>query len=104
MRDLAYSGLIRKSLPSGKVWPPSTLTLQRGVDGSYAAQGENLTLTGDWRITAQVGGGSGTTDVPFLVACNPNPQSLGSLTMVAREQVDGTHRLVLDPEADRDRE
>jgi hypothetical protein len=67
----------------------STLALPRAADGSYAAQGSNISLIGDWSITAMVQRPAGSLDVPFRVTSRPSPQQLQGMTMGQRQMVHG---------------
>ena len=44
---------------------PSSLALAPVRNGSYAGSGANLAFDGRWRVTAVVGRGGGTVDVPL---------------------------------------
>ncbi|HEY4028408.1 MAG TPA: copper resistance protein CopC [Candidatus Dormibacteraeota bacterium] len=80
-RSVAGDVTLRFEMPSRPDLEASTLTLTRGTDGSYSGLGSNLSLTGDWAVTALVQQGAGSVDVPFQVACDPSPEQLHSMTM-----------------------
>jgi hypothetical protein len=68
-------------MPSRPEVAPSTLTLRRARDGTYSADGSNLSLIGDWVVTAQIGPAGTPVDIPFAVACSPSPEQLQQMTM-----------------------
>lgn len=80
-RVVAGDVTLRFEMPSRPELAASTLDLTRGTDGSYAELGDNLTLIGDWRISALVRQGAKTVEVAFQVTCNPTPQQLHQMTM-----------------------
>ena len=82
---------LRFEMPSRPELEASTLDLVRAVDGSYAALGSNLTLIGDWRVTALVRRAEGDAAVPFQVTCSPTPQQLHLMTMGDMPMVYGLH-------------
>jgi hypothetical protein len=55
--------------------------LSRASDGTYSGTGSNLSLIGDWVVTAQVGLAGTAVEVPFDVACSPSPEQLQQMTM-----------------------
>jgi copper transport protein len=82
---------LRFDMPARPEVEGSTLDLTRATDGSYVALGENLTLIGDWRVTALVDQSPAAVQVPFEVTCNPTPQQLHQMTMGAMPMVYGVH-------------
>jgi copper transport protein len=80
-RAVAGQVTLRFEMPSRPDLEATTLTLDRGADGSYGGLGANLSLIGDWRITASVQQPAGAVEVPFQVACSPSPQQLHQMTM-----------------------
>jgi putative copper export protein len=68
-------------MPSRPELPASTLTLSHAADGTYSADGSNLSLIGDWVVTAQLGQASTPVEIPFAVACSPSPEQLQQMTM-----------------------
>src|SRR5205807_9339291 len=51
-KTVAGEAALRFEMPARPDLEASTLDLTRAADGSYAGLGSNLTLIGDWRITA----------------------------------------------------
>ncbi|HXM55884.1 MAG TPA: CopD family protein, partial [Candidatus Dormibacteraeota bacterium] len=90
-RALAATVVLRFEMPARPELTPTTLALARAADGSYQALGDNLTLIGDWRITAQLDQGSGAVGLPFQVTANPTPQDLQHMTMGGAPMVYGVH-------------
>jgi len=88
-RAIAGDVTLRFVMPAHPELPESTLDLFRAVDGSYAALGTNLTLIGDWQVTALVRLGATSMEVPFQVACNPTPDLLHHMTMGSLPMVYG---------------
>jgi copper transport protein len=83
---------LRFSMPSRPEVAPSTLTLQSAADGSFGGLGTNLSLTGDWQVSAVVAPqGGGSVDVPFQITCNPSPEQLHQMTMGGLPMVYGLH-------------
>jgi copper transport protein len=82
---------LRFDMPARPEVAASTLDLTRAADGSYVALGDNLTLIGDWRVTALVDQSQGPVQVPFEVACGPTPQQLHQMTMGSMPMVYGVH-------------
>jgi hypothetical protein len=82
---------LRFQMPARPEVGESTLDLTRATDGSYVALGDNLTLIGDWRVTALVEQGPVAVQVPFEVACNPTAQELHQMTMGTMPMVYGLH-------------
>jgi copper transport protein len=80
-RAVADAVTLRFDMPGRPDVEPTTLDLERATDGSYVALGSNLTLIGDWRVTALVGQGEASVAVPFQVSCNPTPTQLHQMTM-----------------------
>jgi copper transport protein len=72
---------LRFDMPARPEVAGSTLDLTRAADGSYVALGDNLSLIGDWRVTALVDQSAVPLEVPFQVTCNPTPQQLHQMTM-----------------------
>ena len=91
-RAVAGSVTLRFEMPSRPDVEASTLDLDRAADGSYVALGANLTLIGDWVVTALVRqGAAAAVDVPFKVSCNPTPTQLHQMTMGAMPIAYGLH-------------
>jgi len=88
-RAVAGSVTLRFEMPARPEVAASTLDLTRATDGSYVALGDNLTLIGDWRVTAVVGQSAPPMQVPFQVQCNPTPQQLHQMTMGSMPMVYG---------------
>jgi hypothetical protein len=91
-RALAGTVVLRFEMPARPELAPTTLSLTRATDGSYQALGDNLTLIGDWRITAQLDqGAAAAVGLPFQVTANPTPQDLQHMTMGGMPMVYGVH-------------
>jgi copper transport protein len=90
-RALAGSVTLHFEMPARPEVAASTLDLARATDGSYVALGDNLSLTGDWRVTALVAGSPAALQVPFQVSCGPTPQQLHQMTMNGSPMVYGLH-------------
>lgn len=90
-RALAGTVALRFEMPARPELAPTTLSLTRAADGSYQALGDNLTLIGDWRITAQLDQGTAAVGLPFQVTCSPTPQDLQHMTMGGAPMVYGVH-------------
>jgi copper transport protein len=88
-RAVAGAVTLRFQMPSRPDLEASTLTLSRSADGSYGGLGSNLTLIGDWAVTAVVDQAAGPVDVPFQVACGPSPEQLHAMTMGSMPMVYG---------------
>jgi copper transport protein len=88
-RAVAGSVTLRFEIPARPEVAATTLDLARAADGSYVALGDNLSLIGDWRVTALVGGSPVPVQVPFQVTCNPTPQQLHQMTMGGSPMVFG---------------
>ena len=86
---IAGSAVLRFEMPTRPELEATTLALTRAADGSYQALGDNLTLIGDWRITAQLDAGMATVGLPFQVTCSPTPQDLQHMTMGGAPMVYG---------------
>jgi nitrogen fixation protein FixH len=54
----------------------STLTLARAPDGSYSAQGTNLSLDGRWRVTVVIERGAASVEVPLELRTRRVPQKI----------------------------
>ena len=80
-KTLAGAVTLHFLMPARPELPESTLALQRTTDGSYAAVGSNISLIGDWSITAVMQRGTGSVDVPFRVTSRPSPEQLHGMTM-----------------------
>jgi len=59
---------------------PSTLTLTRASDGTYQAQGTNLSLDGQWAIVVLVERGRQSTEVPFSVTARVRPEIVRTIS------------------------
>jgi nitrogen fixation protein FixH len=59
---------------------PSTLTLPRTSDGTYQAQGTNLSLDGQWTIVVLVERGRQSTEVPFSVTARVHPETVRTIS------------------------
>lgn len=68
-------------LPARPDVAATTLDLIPQPDGSLTAIGDQLALTGQWRVTAALDLPKGRTDVPFTVACTISPQQILQMTM-----------------------
>jgi copper transport protein len=90
-KTVAADAALRFEMPARPDLEASTLALTRAADGSYAGLGPNLTLLGDWRVTALVRQGTGSTDIPFLVTSRPSPEQLHQMTMGGAPMVYGLH-------------
>jgi copper transport protein len=90
-RALAGTVTLHFEMPARPEVAGSTLDLTRAADGSYVALGDNLSLIGDWRVTAMVDQSSLALQVPFQVTCTPTPQQLHQMTMGAMPMVYGVH-------------
>lgn len=90
-RALAGDVTLRFEMPARPEVAGSTLDLTRATDGSYVALGDNLSLIGDWTVTAILGQGAVPLQVPFQVTCNPTPQQLHQMTMSGSPMVYGLH-------------
>jgi copper transport protein len=88
-RALAGSVALRFDMPARPEVAGTTLDLARAADGSYVALGDNLSLIGDWRVTAMVDQSPAGLQVPFQVTCNPTPEQLHQMTMGAMPMVYG---------------
>jgi copper transport protein len=64
---------LRFALPARPDVAPSTLDLQPGGDGSFTGTGANLSLGGNWDVTAIVGEPSTSVEVPLQVAVATPP-------------------------------
>jgi copper transport protein len=73
-QTLAGRTTLRFQVPSRPEVPESTLAMQRERDGSYGAEGPNISLIGDWSIRAVVQVGATSVEVPFQVTSRPNPE------------------------------
>jgi hypothetical protein len=82
---------LRFEMPARPEVAESALELTRAADGSYVALGDNLTLIGDWRVTALVDQSPVPLQVPFQVTCSPTPQQLHQMTMGSMPMVYGVH-------------
>jgi copper transport protein len=80
-RALTGKVVLRFQMPSRPEVPASTLALSRAADGTYGADGANLSLIGDWVVTAQVAPAGTAVEIPFAVACSPSPEQLQQMTM-----------------------
>ena len=80
-RALGGAVVLRFQMPSRPEVPASTLALSRTPDGTLSAAGSNLSLIGDWVVTAQLRDAGAAVEVPFAVACSPSPQQLDQMTM-----------------------
>jgi copper transport protein len=65
---------LRFSLPARPDLGGSTLRLTPGDPGIFTASGANLSLTGDWSITALVDRGPASVEIPLTVLLRPAPQ------------------------------
>jgi copper transport protein len=88
-RAIAGQVTLHFEMPSRPDVETSTLTLDRATDGSFGGVGTNLSLIGDWRITAVVQEAAASVGVPFQVACGPSPQQLHQMTMGGAPMVFG---------------
>ena len=84
-----------RGLPSRPEQEASTLPLQKAADGSYSALGANLSLIGDWMVTAVVEQGSRPVEVPFQVTCRPSPEQLQQMTMGRMPMVTASFQLLI---------
>jgi copper transport protein len=82
----------------------STLELERGANGSWQAGGTNLSLFGTWGVTALVGSGGGSVEVPVLVTPRPPDQDVevsrqeGQPTLYTFSTADGSElQAYVDP-------
>jgi hypothetical protein len=82
---------LRFEMPARPEQEASTLVLQRAPDGSYSGLGGNLSLIGDWVVTAVAEQGSRSVEVPFEVTCKPSPEQLQQMTMGRMPMVYGLH-------------
>src|SRR5205085_6345373 len=80
-RAVAGDVALRFDMPSRPEVATSTLPLQRSADGTYSGVGPNLSLIGDWVVTAQLRRGDAVVVVPFKVTCGPSPEQLQQMTM-----------------------
>jgi nitrogen fixation protein FixH len=69
------------SLPARPDVPDSTLDLSPAVDGSLAATGPGLSLTGQWSVTADLTLATGRVEIPFTVPCVLSPGQIEQMTM-----------------------
>jgi copper transport protein len=90
-RAVAGGVTLRFDMPGRPDVEASTLDLERAADGSYVGLGPNLTLIGDWRVTASVGQSGAAVDVPFQVSCGPTPTQLHQMTMGTMPMAYGIH-------------
>jgi copper transport protein len=87
-RTVVGQAVLRFQMPSRPEVPESALAIQRERDGSYGAEGSNISLIGDWSIRAVVQRGANSVEVPFQVTSRPNPEvahagmTMGSAPMV----------------------
>jgi hypothetical protein len=82
---------LRFEMPSRPEQEATTLALQRAADGSYSGLGANLSLIGDWVVTAVVEQGARSIELPFQVTCRPSPDQLQQMTMGRMPMVYGLH-------------
>jgi len=85
-------------LPDRPDVPAATLDLDPAADGSLLAVGSQLTLTGQWTVTADLDLPAGRAEIPFSVACTLSPQQIqqmtvGRMTMVYRIRLAGGRQL-----------
>ncbi|HLK43956.1 MAG TPA: copper resistance protein CopC [Thermoleophilia bacterium] len=69
------------SMPSRPDVAPTTLDLVPTTDGSLTAIGDDMDLTGQWAVKADLALPKGQKDVPFKVACTVSPQQIEEMTM-----------------------
>jgi copper transport protein len=69
------------TLPSRPDIAPTTLDLTPGTDGSQTAIGDQMALTGQWTVTADVKLTKGPANVPFTVGVTISPDQIQSMTM-----------------------
>ncbi|HEV3172030.1 MAG TPA: copper resistance protein CopC [Actinocrinis sp.] len=69
------------SLPSRPDVAPTTLDLVPTTDGSLTAIGDEIGLTGQWAVKADLNLPKGHKDVPFTVGCALSPQQIEQMTM-----------------------
>jgi copper transport protein len=62
---------LRFGLPSRPEVAPSQLTLTRARPGTYQAEGGNLSVFGQWTVTAVVQRGTDSVEVPLTVTTSP---------------------------------
>jgi copper transport protein len=90
-RAVAGAVTLAFAMPARPDLQTSSLPLQRLVDGSYGALGDNLSLIGDWVVTAQVQMPGRSVEVPIRLTANPSPEQLHSMTMGGLPMVFGLH-------------
>jgi copper transport protein len=59
---------------------PSTLTLRRRPDGTYQANGANLSLQGAWAVSALIAQGVRSTTVPLSLTTRIPPETIHTIT------------------------
>jgi copper transport protein len=69
------------SLPARPDVSVSTLDLSAAIDGSLAATGPGLSLTGQWSVTADLTLATGRVEIPFTVPCVLSPGQIEQMTM-----------------------
>jgi len=74
--DLVLSPIVQASADEA-----ANLALARAVDGSMTAIGDGLTLTGQWKISADLRIFGRTVVVPFDLDCAPSPTQVSEMTM-----------------------
>lgn len=71
---------LRFSQPERPQVGPSTLALTRAADGTYQAQGTNLSLDGQWAIVVLVERGLQSTEVPLTVTARVRPEVVRTIS------------------------
>ena len=80
---------LRFQMPGRPEVEASTLTLARGADGSYGGLGSNLSLFGEYAVTASVDQRPQPLEVPFQVTTTLSPAQLRQMTMGGAPMVHG---------------
>jgi copper transport protein len=96
---------LRFALPAKPDVGGSRLDLDRQSDGSYSAQGTNLSIDGTWTITAVISRGTTAVEVPFKVTTRivrqpvdiSSQPGLPTIYIVHIDQTGTTVQVYLDP-------
>ena len=75
--DLVLSPVVQTSADAAA----GKLALATAVDGSMTAIGDQLTLTGQWKISAELRIAGRNVVVPFDLDCAPSPTQVSEMTM-----------------------